>query len=90
MNHVRFPPLILRQIRCDKFIMNIKFKNLARNKIAFISKKVYQRNAQNANLITGKEPSFALNAEKNWSVSALSVARPCQSRRCFAMSVAMI
>ena len=26
--------------------MNIKFKNLTRNKIAFISKKVYQRNAQ--------------------------------------------
>jgi hypothetical protein len=26
--------------------MNIKFKNLARNKIAFISKKVYQRNAR--------------------------------------------
>jgi hypothetical protein len=34
MDHVRFPPF------------NIEFKNLTRNKIAFIFKKVYQRNAR--------------------------------------------
>jgi len=55
MNHLRFPPF------------TIEFKNLTRNKIAFISKKVYQRNTQPALILfcptdlTCLAPDFACN-----------------------------